>query len=135
MVHSVSQLTTITSIVHSCFYLLNGEKAIVTHIGTVQISSTLTFTNVLCVPSFSFNLISVSKLTQTKHCCLIFLGDWCFIQDFAQWSMIGVVPPSNLVALATTVSHISSSDFWHSRLGHPSLAKLQSLKPFVNDSF
>ena len=79
MVHSVSQLTTITSIVHSCVYLPNGEKAIVTHIGTMQISSTLTLTNVLCVSSFSFNLISISKLTQTKHCCLIFLGDWCFI--------------------------------------------------------
>ena len=79
MVHSVSQLTTITSIVHSCVYLPNGEKDIVTHIGTMQISSTLTLTNVLCVPSFSFNLISVSKLTQTKLCCLIFLGDSCFI--------------------------------------------------------
>ena len=42
------------------------------------------------------------------------------------------VPPSNLAALATTVSHISSLDLWHSRLGHPSLAKLQLLKPFVN---
>ena len=48
MVHSFSQLTTITSIVHSCIYLLNGEKVVVTHIGTVQISSTLTLTNVLC---------------------------------------------------------------------------------------
>ena len=79
MVHSVSQLTTITSIVYSCVYLPNGEKDVVTHIGTVQISSTLILINVLCVPSFSFNLISVSKLTQTKLCCLIFLGDSCFI--------------------------------------------------------
>ena len=46
--------------------------------------------------------------------------------------MIGVVPPSNSAALATTISHISSSDLWHSSLGHPSLAKLQLLKPFVN---
>ena len=42
-----------------------------------------------------------------------------------------VVPPSNSTALATTISHISS-DLWHSRLGHPSLAKLQLLKSFVN---
>ena len=79
MVHSVSQLITITSIVYSCVYLPNGEKDVVTHIGTVQISSTLILINVLCVASFSFNLISVSKLTQTKLCCLIFLGDSCFI--------------------------------------------------------
>ena len=75
MVHSVSQLTTITSIVHSCVYLPNGEKVVVTHIGTMQISPTLTLTDVLCVPSFNFNLISVSQLTKHKFCCLIFLGD------------------------------------------------------------
>ncbi|XP_075650134.1 uncharacterized protein LOC142620692 [Castanea sativa] len=93
MVHSVSQLNTITSAVHSCVYLPNGDKAI----------------------------------------------------DLAQWSMIGLCKESNglylfqaavsslnAAALATTISHISSSDLWHSRLGHPSLAKLQLLKPFVN---
>ena len=37
MVHSVSQLTTITYVVHSCVYLPNGEKVVVTHIGTVLV--------------------------------------------------------------------------------------------------
>ena len=32
MVHSVSQLTTITSIVQSCVFLPNGDQALVTHI-------------------------------------------------------------------------------------------------------
>ena len=41
------------------------------------------------------------------------------------------VPPLNSAALATTVSHISL-DLWHSRLGHPSLVRLQLLKSFVN---
>ena len=36
----------------------------VTHIGTIRISSTLTLIDVLCVPSFSFNLISVNQLTK-----------------------------------------------------------------------
>ena len=62
MVHSVSQLTTITSIVHSCVFLRHRDQALVTHIGIVQISPTLTLTNVLCVPTFSFNLISISQL-------------------------------------------------------------------------
>ena len=74
MVHSVSQLTTITSTVHSYVFLPNGDQALVTHIGIVQISPTLTLTNVLCVPTFSFNLISISKLTQQSSCRLIFLG-------------------------------------------------------------
>ena len=90
MVHSIPQLTSITSVVQSCVYLPNGEEALVTHIGTVQISSTLTLTGALCVPSFNFNLIYVSKLTKDLYCCFIFLGNCCFIQDVAQWSMIGL---------------------------------------------
>lgn len=79
-VHSVTQLTTITSISQTYVFLPNGEQAMVTHIGTVKVSTTLTLTNVLCVPSFSFNLISVSQLTKAYFCCLIFLGNCCFIQ-------------------------------------------------------
>ena len=90
MVHSVAQLTTIISIVHTCVYLPNGEQALVTHVGTVQVSSTLTLTVVLCVHSFTFNLISISKLTKNICCCLIFLCDCCFIQDVAKWSTIGL---------------------------------------------
>ena len=89
MVHSVSQFTIITSIVNTYAYLPNGDQALVTHVGTVHISSTLVLEDVLCVPSFGFNLISVSKLTKTLFCCLIFFGNCCFIQDPAQWSMIG----------------------------------------------
>ena len=89
MVHSVSQFTSITSIVNTCVYLPNGDQALVTHVGTMHISSTLVLNEVLCVLSFGFNLILVSKLTKILFCCLIFLGNCCFIQDLAQWSMIG----------------------------------------------
>ena len=42
------------------------------------------------------------------------------------------VPPSRSTTLVTNVSHTSSSDLWHSRLGHLSLSKLQLLKHFVD---
>ena len=35
----------------------------VTHAGTIQVSASLLLENVLCIPSFSFNLIFISKLT------------------------------------------------------------------------
>ena len=60
MVHSVSCLSSITSTINTFVYLPNGEKALVTHIGTVHISDQLTLYGVLCVPSFTFNLISVT---------------------------------------------------------------------------
>ena len=143
MVHSVTQLTTVTSIIQSCVYLPNGEEALVTHIGTLQISSTLALTSVLCVPSFSLNLIFVSKFT-IYFCCLIFLGDCCFIQDLAQWSMIGLGKESNRLyllqdsnsrnaptTLTTNVGHTSPSNLWYHRLGHPSCSKLALLKQII----
>ena len=90
MVHSVSLLTTITSTMNTFVSLPIGEQALVTHIGTVQLSETLTLHGVLCVPSFTFNLISVTQLTKTIFCCLIFLASFCLIQDLVHWNMIGL---------------------------------------------
>jgi len=55
----MAQLITIIFVVQSCVYLPNREQAIVKH-GTMQTSSTLTLIGILCVPSFSFNLINWS---------------------------------------------------------------------------
>ena len=56
-------LTSFTAISYTVVKLPNGEAALMTHVGTLKLSSHITLTNVLCVPSFSFNLISVSALT------------------------------------------------------------------------
>ena len=81
IVCSVSLLTSIIAISHSMVQLPNGESVVVTHVGTIQLSSHLILTNVLCVPSFSFNLLSVSSMTKTQPLCLVFLSAHCFIQD------------------------------------------------------
>ena len=63
--------------------LPNGEAVVVIHIGTIKISSHITLTNVLCVPSFSFNLLYVSVITQSQmfffFLFLFFLFSYCFI--------------------------------------------------------
>ena len=79
MVHSLKFFTSITSVVQISVRLPNGDVAKVTHIGTVQLSSTLILENVLCIPTFSFNLVSISKLTQSPSCCCIFLSHYCFV--------------------------------------------------------
>ena len=63
MVHSISLLTRITSVAYISVKLPNGEFVLFTHIGQVQLSTDLVLDNVLCVPSFSFNPISIGKLT------------------------------------------------------------------------
>ena len=89
--------------------LPNGEIALVTHVGTVKITEKLVLYDVLCVPPFSFNLISVSKLAKFVLCCLIFLGTFYFIQDFAHWSIIGLVREYNGLYLLEESKSISSS--------------------------
>ena len=79
MVHSISCFTSITATLNTYVNLPNGETALVTHIRTIQISENLILYNVLCVSSFSFNLLSVSQLAKSILCCLIFLGKLCFI--------------------------------------------------------
>ena len=66
MVHSITFFKTITSSVQISVRLPNGDMAKVTHIGTVQVSASLILENVLSIPSFSFNLVSISKLTQNQ---------------------------------------------------------------------
>ena len=78
IVHSVHLFTNFTAI-STNVELLNGETAMVSHIGSISLSATLVLHNVLCVPSFSFNLLSVSQLTQFSSYCLIFLVNLCFI--------------------------------------------------------
>ena len=148
MVHSESVLDSFTCVSNSYVYLPNGEKVLVTHIGTMHINDTLILTDVLCVPSFTFNLISVSKLNKSQCCCLIFLGSFCFIQDLAHWSTIGLGREQNgLFLLDNKYQDLSSTpastfcnsvatvfDFWHARLGHPSSGKLElvnKIMPFV----
>ena len=90
MVHSIHFFTSVTSPVHISVRLPNGDMVKVTHVGTVKISATLTLENVLCIPTFSFNLISISKLTQNPSCCCIFLSHYCFLQDLLLWKLIGL---------------------------------------------
>lgn len=59
----------------------DGSQAQVTHIGTSNLLGFLTLEHVMCVPYFTFNLISVSQLTATKKYALIFLHDCYYIQD------------------------------------------------------
>ena len=90
MVHSLHFFKSITSSVQIFVRLPNGDMVKVTHVGTVQVSAFLLLDNVLCIPSFSFNLIFISKLTQDSSCCCIFLSHYCFIQDLQLWKMIGL---------------------------------------------
>ena len=118
MVHYVSVFSSVACVSNPYVYLPNGEKVLVTHIGTVHLTETLILTNVLYVPSFTFNLIFVSQLNKSKYCCLIFLRSFCFFQDLALWSTIGLGRKQNGLYLLDNkykdLSFIPTSTHYHS---------------------
>ena len=90
MVTNTQFFTSMTVVTGVTVTLPNGHTVLVTHIGTITLTDSLVLSNVLCVPSFDFNLISVSKLTSSLHCCIFFLSNFCFIQDLQLCKMIGL---------------------------------------------
>jgi hypothetical protein len=143
MISSVSLFTSITATISSRVKLPNGNYAIVTHIDTVKLSKHLTLHDVLCVPSFSFNLISVSKLIKSLNCCLIFLANFCFIQSLLDWMTIGVdrqqgglfyllhKPLFHSAQVCSVSIKDVSTDLWHYRLGHLSNSMVKLLVNFI----
>ncbi|KAL6126662.1 hypothetical protein ACLB2K_074708 [Fragaria x ananassa] len=136
IVHDHSLLTTTRKVEHKQVRLPNGVLLPVTHIGTVRFTDEFVLHNVLCVPQFFLNLISVSKLALDTLCATVFIRTICFIQDLQTGKMIGTgVEKEGLYCLNVPQSGACNSVRtspelpWHERLGHPS-AKVSSLFPF-----
>lgn len=66
---------------NSVLHLPNGEKEIITHVGNIRLSPHLTLYEVLCVPTFHCNLISIAKLTAHSSCVVSFSNSKCMIHD------------------------------------------------------
>jgi hypothetical protein len=132
--------------------LPNGSVISTCYAGSIVFDNQFFLTDVLYIPDFSFNLISVPKLTTTLHCQLLFDNSTCLIQDVSSKKMIGAADLSHglytlkspLVSLPPKAYshcinsiHTSSSNktdkssnktdncnLWHLRFGHVSNEKL-----------
>jgi transposase InsO family protein len=115
----------------------NGSKAQVTGIGQASPLPSLSLNYVLFVPGSPFNLISISKLTQSLNCSITFSSDSFLIQDRSTGKTIGTGSQSQglyyLHSHPSTICGVSASpDIIHRRLGHPSLDKLKVLVPHLS---
>lgn len=138
MVYSANLLTTKSIITNRKVHLPNGATASVTHIGSIHFAD-FVLQNVLCVPSFKLNLISISKLVLDSQCLATFTNNTCVLQDQRSGKMIGMgTERGGLYYLDTSQKskcNVASSptphlsNLWHKRLGHPS-NKVSSLFPF-----
>jgi hypothetical protein len=134
--------------------LPSGDKANIIAKGSLPLNSVYYLHDVLSVPTFKVDLMSVSRLTRSLNCSVTFFSYWCILQDLATRRTIGLGKQRNglyyLVALATEKSltnlssstnrpacnlTISSTELWHSRLGHVSPSRLSFIaKNFLNFS-
>ncbi|KAI9164689.1 hypothetical protein LWI28_000326 [Acer negundo] len=130
MVCSSNLMTTSIHVIDQHVQLPNHALACVTHIGTIRFSDKLILYDVLYVPSFKLNFISVTKLTQTSSCYAIFTNNLCFLQDRHSREMIGTrtkqvglfyMDTSKLVRCCSITTDVSTNPgLWHQRLGLPS---------------
>ncbi|OIT25604.1 hypothetical protein A4A49_65848, partial [Nicotiana attenuata] len=71
-------------------HLPTGGKADITHTGCACLLDKETVKNVLYVPDFRFNLLSVSKLTRALSCNVNFFPDFCVFQDLCNGRVKGI---------------------------------------------
>lgn len=120
--------------------------------GTVKLNEELTLFDVLFVPSFQFNIVSLSRLTSCLPCNIIFAHNFYLIQNLSTLRMIGTAKKVGRLYFLDSVntpSHFHNSipssfafyesnflsssptftrDFlWHYRLGHLPTANLKLL--------
>lgn len=120
--------------------LPNGNTILAKHSGTIILSEQLHLFDVLYIPDFKFNLISVQKLANSLHCKLIFTPNSCLIQDLPSQRMIGRADVCNGLYIlnhpsashncdVNSVNSVASTQFdiWHYRLGHPSIPVIHQL--------
>ncbi|CAN1341510.1 Retrovirus-related Pol polyprotein from transposon RE2 [Linum perenne] len=146
---SISMLITHKPLVDTHVTLPTGDQVLASHIGVITLPCGITLHDVLLVPSFTFNLLSVSCLTKHNSVSVIFSSHQCHIQDLQSQRRIGLVQTSRGLYLlpayssslslcsfssnyVAATSHLNleshSLDLWHCRLGHPSLPRLQLLR-------
>ena len=69
--------------------LPNGVRVPIKHTGTIKITDSLVLHDVLLVPDFQFNLISVSSLIKSLLCAAHFFPNDCLMQELSRALMIG----------------------------------------------
>ena len=116
--------------------LADGSQSCVLGSSTNFPTPSLLLSFVLNLPNFSFNLISMSKLTRTLKCYISFFLGFCLFQDLMTKQIIGRGCESGglyildyPVSRPVACSGVTKPFETHCRLGHPSLPLLKKLCP------
>ncbi|XP_019176308.1 PREDICTED: uncharacterized protein LOC109171699 [Ipomoea nil] len=107
--------------------LPTGQCISVEHIGDAKLSENLCLKEALHIPSFKFNIVSVSKLIEDAAYTLTFMSKQCTIQGI-HGQIVGLAKEENGLYILVEpksqnkcyVMQCTSPELWHQRLGMPS---------------
>ncbi|CAJ2650467.1 unnamed protein product [Trifolium pratense] len=127
------------------FYITvpTGNAVLVENKGRLIFDNDIKLDNVLFIPEFSCNLISVHKLTHDLDCTVTYHSDFCVIQDRTTRKTIGsgdllngvYVLKEKMQGTSLAANQRDMTTLWHSRLGHPSSQALQHLSHLLRCNF
>ncbi|KAL2923679.1 Retrovirus-related Pol polyprotein from transposon TNT 1-94 [Bienertia sinuspersici] len=126
----------------------DGRRVVVKHKGAVKLNNNITLMDVLHVPDFYYNLVSVHKLCSDLGCTITFTHDKCFVQDKSQTELsmllgnleaglykVGdrhIQNSSTILSSYATSSSVDEVKLWHLRLGHLPFNKLHYIFPTLS---
>ena len=148
MTFDVRQVTNLNPSSQNCVSTANGNTNPVVGEGSSHLTNTFHLDSVLVVPSLDYNLLSVSQITTTLSCVVIFWPDHCVFKDIQTRQTIGYgvkrgklyyldleSETSSRLQQALVVKSTCSPKkkaeilLWHRRLGHASFGYLKKLFP------
>ncbi|KAJ9556979.1 hypothetical protein OSB04_011593 [Centaurea solstitialis] len=119
----------------------DGSSLTITHVGSLILrfsNTSLILKNVLCVPSISKNIISISRLCIDNHILIELFSFNFLIKDFkTKYTLLRGTTSHGVYQLRLTTSasaflaRHNQSISWHHRLGHPHLQVLKHLSFIV----
>ena len=139
MTRTPSTLSSLTlTTVYPPISIADGCSCSVKGYRSTKPTPSLTLHNILYVPGFPTNLLSISTITHTLNCVAIFYPFYYVFQDLRTdqrirlghengreiYELVSDTPSSRLLTLFLS-SSTTSSISWHRRLSHPYLSKLK----------
>lgn len=139
--HDKSLFVSLIDSMNRSVSLPTGTDIEIAGIGQIHLNEYLILNNVLYIPDFRLNLLNIRQLTQDLGCRVSFNQGSCVIQNTTKGLMIGqgerisnlyVLEGESLNASAhvlakSSINVVVDTSLWHNRLGHPSIAKVNSI--------
>ena len=73
----------------TCIANANGATYLITGVGIVPLSPSLSLAHTLLVPSLSNNFMSVSQVTKELNCVVLIYSTFCLLQDILSKEITG----------------------------------------------